>query len=612
MNTISGIKPSEQIKERLNIVDIIREYVPSLKSTGANFKALCPFHNEKTPSFIVSPEKQIWHCFGCGKGGDIFNFVMEIEGIEFVDALRLLADKAGIKLATYDKKLDSKRNRILEVLEEAQDYFHKSLFTFKAKQALDYLLKRKISKKTIAEFKLGYAFDEWHSLESFLKGKDFSAQDIFDSGLLVKDSSGRIYDRFRKRVMFPITNVHGQVIGFGGRILETSSSDKEQAKYVNTPQTLVYDKSRTLYALDKAKQEIRKKRFIVVTEGYMDTISSHQAGIKNVIASSGTAFTLDQINLIKRYTKNLALAFDIDIAGDTATKRSIDLALSSGMNAKVVLLPKGKDPDECIRTDPKIWVKAINSKVPVMEYYFKTTLKDFDAANIEQKKRVAARLLPIISRIFDPIEKEHYLKKLSEEIQVEVSTLKEALEKYPSARTYSYPSRDRSRKRLSEEETEQNRRIKQALDLLFALCLNFPENIPFLISEIESPNMIPLSSYRNLYTLIRLFYNKKEKFDLPEFQACLSKKFPKINQKIDLLLLKTSQAKNKSEDDAKKEIQALAKRFKVFYYKKKLKELEFSLKEKEKEVSRAKKAETRQLLSEFSKISKKLDVILRE
>jgi len=313
------MKPSDQIKEKLNIVDVIREYVPGLKQVGANHKALCPFHKEKTPSFIVSPDKQVWHCFGCDRGGDIFKFIMEIEGIEFKDALRILAKKAGIELKPWDRSLSTKRSRLLKILDLASIFFQKTLESDQGKIAQGYLAKRKVNSSVAEEFKLGYAPDAWDKLLSFLKARGYKEQEIFEAGLTVKKGQ-RSYDRFRNRLMFPILDVHGNVVGFTGRIL--GKEIEGQGKYVNTPQTLVYDKSRVLYGLSKAKEAIRKQDLCILVEGQVDVIASHQTGVKNVVAVSGSALTLPQINLIKRFTQNIALAFDVDIAGSSATKRN--------------------------------------------------------------------------------------------------------------------------------------------------------------------------------------------------------------------------------------------------------------------------------------------------
>lgn len=394
-------KPSEEIKQRLNIVDVVGEYV-QLKKAGQNYRACCPFHNEKTPSFMVSEDKQIFKCFGCGEGGDVFGFVMKMEGIEFVDALKILAGKAGVELKRQDPKIQSKRNRILETLDLAAKFFNKALTeSQEGSIAREYLKKRKIENITQDEFMLGYSPDSWDMLTRFLKKRGYKDEEIVESGLVVRKDSGLgYYDRFRGRLMFPIWDIHNNVIGFGGRVL---SGDEKQAKYINSPQGFVYDKSRILYGINKAKQDIRKEDCVIIVEGYTDVIASYETGIKNTVSASGTALTAEQIDLIKRYTNNMILSFDMDAAGDMATKRGIEMAQVKGMNIKILQLPQGKDPDECIREDLKNWQKAVESSQSIMDYYFANILKDLDLEKVEDKKKAAAGLLTQIKNISNKI-----------------------------------------------------------------------------------------------------------------------------------------------------------------------------------------------------------------
>ena len=324
--------PIDEIKQRLDVVDIVREYVP-LQQAGTNWRARCPFHNEKTPSFMVSKEKQIWHCFGCGKGGDLIEFVKEIEGIEFPEALRILAQKAGVVLRRQDPKVISVKTRLFDLMAEATNFFIGKLNFIEAGQARKYLAERGLKEETLKEWQIGWALDSWDELAKYLQNKGFSDNQIVASGMVVKKQSGAgHYDRFRGRIMFPIFDVSGSVVGFTGRIL--IETDKSGGKYVNTPQTTIYDKSRVIFGLDKAKQEIRKKDLAVVVEGQMDVIASHQVGVCNVVASSGTALTNQQVGLLSRYTKNLAFCFDADSAGEQATKRGIDIALANTRSSK--------------------------------------------------------------------------------------------------------------------------------------------------------------------------------------------------------------------------------------------------------------------------------------
>ena len=321
--------PTEEIKKRLDIVDLLGEYI-KLKQAGSNFKALCPFHNEKTPSFMISPEKQIWHCFGCSKGGDQFTFIQEMEGVEFPEALRILARRAGVQLTYHNPEFHNQKTRLLDLLRTISEYWHQILLKDdSAENIRKYLSDRKINSQTIEDFNFGYAKDSWDDAIKYLQAKDFSLKEINDAGISVAGDRGKPYDRFRGRLIFPIRDVHGNVVGFTARKMQ---EEDKGGKYINSPQTAVYNKSSILYNLDLAKQEIKRLGYAILVEGNMDAVASYQAGTKNVIAVSGTALTLDQIDILKRYTINVMIAFDADVAGTNANLRGIDLAWQAGFN----------------------------------------------------------------------------------------------------------------------------------------------------------------------------------------------------------------------------------------------------------------------------------------
>ncbi len=424
---------TQAIKDRVDIVQLIQEYLP-LKKAGANWKAPCPFHHEKTPSFMVHPEKQIWHCFGCGKGGDIFTFVQEMEGLDFSETLKLLADRAGIKIESsqYNEINKSQKNRIYEINSKAAYFFHHFLTEMSsAAQAREYLLKeRALKNEALIDWQIGFIPDQWELLTQYLIKKGFGIDDLVASGLTVKnDERKSYYDRFRGRIMFPIHDVHGNIAGFTGRILvETENSG---GKYVNTPQTIVYDKSRLIYGLNKAKQEIKMKDLAVLVEGQMDVIACHEAGMKNVIAASGTALTDEQVHLIKRYTNNIAMAFDADSAGQNAAKRGIDVALLAGLNIKVINIPEGagKDADECLKKNPDVWFKSVNEATGIMEWYFSNILKDANLSDPKIKQRSADALLTEIAKIPFAVEREAWIKKMSEILGADTAILLEELRK---------------------------------------------------------------------------------------------------------------------------------------------------------------------------------------
>jgi DNA primase len=423
--------PIYEIKNRLDILEVISSYI-KLQKAGVNYRAVCPFHSEKKPSFFVSPVRQIWHCFGCGIGGDIFKFVMQIEGVEFGDALRILAQRAGVELKKQTPEYDkwrSERERLYEICEWATKFFEKQLKeSLIGKESKKYLLSRGISEESIKKWRIGYAPDVWQGLSDFLNSRGYRKEEIGKAGLALTSEQGSFYDRFRGRIIFPIFDLNSQIVGFGGRVFK--EKDKaEIAKYVNTPNTILYDKSRILYGLDSAKVEIRKKDNCILVEGYTDTIMCHQAGSVNVVATSGTALTPYQLKILKRYTENLTLGFDMDVAGDTATKRGIDLAQNQGFNIKIIRLPEGKDAADIILKNPKEWEKAIGGAKSILDFYFESAFSQKDPKTPEGKREISKILLPIIKRIPNQIERFFWIQKLAKELEVKEENIIEELKK---------------------------------------------------------------------------------------------------------------------------------------------------------------------------------------
>lgn len=424
----------EEIKNKLNVLDVVSGYV-KLTKTGINYRGVCPFHSEKKPSFFVSPTRQMWHCFGCGAGSSIFDFVMKIEGVEFADALRILANKAGVQLKRENKELSTERQRLYEICQLACSFFEKQLeASAVGKEAKAYLLSRGITEDSIKKWRLGYSPDTWNGLSDFLVGKNFQRHEIVKAGLAIEKEGGRgdSYDRFRGRIMFPVFGLNSEVLGFGGRVFK-QGSDKEVAKYINTPQTMLYDKSGILYGLNQAKLSVRKQNECVVTEGYTDVIMCHQAGFENTVAASGTALTEKHLTILKRYTENLILAFDMDVAGDSATKRGITLAQEQGFNLKVINSygegAKKSDPAEIILKDPKIWEQVLSGARSIMDYYFDSSFAKFDAKTPEGKKEIGKVLLPVIQKLASKIEQAHWVEKLSQMLGVREEVIQEELSK---------------------------------------------------------------------------------------------------------------------------------------------------------------------------------------
>ncbi len=410
----------DEIKQRINIVEVIQEYLP-LKKAGTNWKGLCPFHGEKSPSFMVSEDRMMFHCFGCGEHGDVFTFLMKQEGYEFPEVLKLLADRAGVKIERRDPKIAHERNLLSEIADISSRFYQKVLTDSpQAETARQYLGKRDLKKETAAAFGIGFAPDGWENLCNFLNKRGYKDDDIINSGLALRSVNGRgIYDRFRKRVMFTIKNAQGQVVGFTGRLLpEDEKKPDAGGKYVNTPESALYHKGSVLYGLDQAKQEIKKHDLAVLVEGNMDVVSSHQAGIRNVIAASGTALTDDQLRLLGRYTRRLAVAFDADAAGDSAAKKGIILALRAGFLVKVIIIPEGagKDPDDCVRKDPQLWRTAIEKAIDVIDFLVQSARAKFDLRSVEGKRAAVEQILPIVAEVGDPVVAAHYLKVLAEAV----------------------------------------------------------------------------------------------------------------------------------------------------------------------------------------------------
>lgn len=450
----------EEIRSKIDLVAFISEFLP-LKKAGRNFKAPCPFHNEKIPSFMVSPERQIWKCFGCQKGGDIFGFLMEMERMEFGEALRVLAKRAGITLQTYrPTQGEAEKEKLFEINHLAGEFFHYLLLNHKiGKRALNYILQRGITKDSLAQFKIGYSPSMWEELQKFLVGKKgYKAEDLEKAGLViptshVPPSSSRYYDRFRDRLMFPLSDHRGNIVGFAGRLLDPNA---KEAKYVNTPETLIYHKSELLYPLQITKEDIKKENKVVVVEGELDAISSYQVGIKNVVAIKGSALTELQSRLLKRFTENLILSLDSDAAGDMAARRGIEIADGLGLNIKVVVLEKYKDPDEAAQKEPAYLREQIEKAENVYDFYINSAFKRFGGRTAEEKKKIGQETVPILAKVEDEIVKDVYIKKLADRLGVNEESIILQIEKFKTkaplvVRSAVEPVAQKSRREILEE-----------------------------------------------------------------------------------------------------------------------------------------------------------------
>lgn len=455
----------EQIKEKLDLVDLIQSYL-RLQKAGTNYKALCPFHKERNPSFYVSPSRQMWHCFSCNRGGDHFQFIMEHENVEFIESLKILSKMAGVELRREDARVRTERLKLTEILEKAKEFYKTNLKS--RNDVKEYLFERGLKQETIEEFELGYSEANWERLYQHLRQDGYSNEDLVKSGLIVQKNSSdanfpiSFYDRFRSRIMFPIHDSLGNVAGFSGRIFEKdfigashTESGTEPAKYINTPGTILYDKSKILYGFHKAKNEIRKQNFCVLVEGQMDLIMSHQAGVLNAVGLSGTALTEIHLQKIFRISPNLFFALDPDQAGLLATKRNIDLALKQNFEVKVIEL-KEDDPADLIKKDSQSWLHLVKSAKPIIDYYL-SLLRNKIKDERELLLAVSRIIIPYLSSVQNHLDQVHWVKETAGVLKIKEEPIWEEI-----ARCKNKPKKAESEK----NETESGFKRRSRRDLL--------------------------------------------------------------------------------------------------------------------------------------------------
>lgn len=528
----------EEIKNRLDIVDVINGYVP-LKKSGRNFKALSPFHQEKNPSFMVSPEKNIWHDFSTGEGGDIFTFVMRMEGIDFVDALEMLARKAGVTLTRRASKDSSnKKAKLYQALEAAAKYYHLALS--KNKSALDYLKKQRgLKPETIRKFMIGYAPNKSDALSIYLTTKGFDGPTLMQAGLAGQRDSRSLYDWFRGRIVFPIYDSQGRIVGFSGRVLDENS---DAAKYINSPQTSVYNKSLAIFGLAQAKEAIREVDSVIIVEGNMDVIGLANSNKNNVVAVSGTALTLDQLTVLARITKNIWLCFDADEAGLNATQKAIDLTnqLPERMSVqlKVVSLDSAKDPDELVRRDLKLWDKAAANAKYAVDYLFDLAFEKFNAKTASGKKQISNFLTPTLVRLKDEVEKDHYIKELAERLDVSYSAVRQKVSAKASSTANLVVLQDTTASQP--QRASRNEVIEQNI---LELVLAYPPTSAVL-SELK------ISTISNRYRSIFDYFKKHPQATL----AKIIQNLPEVENDVKILALRgEEQFSDLSEQDLKME-----------------------------------------------------------
>ncbi len=531
----------EEVKQKTDIVEYIGSRIHLIKA-GRNFRALCPFHSEKSASFVISPERQIWHCFGaCHEGGDVIKFAMKWDNVTFFEALKELAERAGVKLAesAIADQAWERKERLLRINNLAAKYYEYVLQNTPVGQAaMDYLLKRGMRQAIIKTFRIGYAPRSWDSLKSFYRKHNFTDQELIDAGLLIQNENGRTYDRFRGRIMFPLCDLRGDIIGFSGRILNAS---EREAKYINTPETLIYHKRETLYGIHITKDSIRKSGYAILVEGEFDMITPYMHGIDQVVAIKGSAVTREQLQILKRLTNKIILALDADEAGEDAMRRGIQEAEKQDFELQVVMFEGGKDPDELLREDPVAFKKALKSAVPVYDFIISMAEKRFPGEDPFAKKRVGDFVIPFVSRIRNPIVQSHYIKKLAANLNVGEDAIASTIKKYRFNMPEKKPVfiRDSRRQALSRHDSMQKYLLSQLLQS------EKPYQVYDQICEVVAPEDFSVPAYGKVFSALGLFRKNYTDFVQPVFLKTLP---PELIPAFDEVLLYNSSEHDHPQD----------------------------------------------------------------
>lgn len=573
-----------QIREKIDIVSLISEYIP-LKKMGRNFTTVCPFHNEKSPSFVVSPERQIWHCFGCGKGGDCFTFLMEYENLEFVEALRILGKKTGVEI----KKLEnyqgaSKKEKIYKINNLAAEYYHYILTSHKAgEEALRYLIKdRGLNRKLIDSFNLGFAPGGESLTKYLLVKKKYPRGDLYEAGI-VAGGGARTYDFFRNRIIFPLADHRGNVVGFSARVY---GSSQEQPKYLNSRETFAYHKGSMFFGLDRAWESIKKAENAIIMEGELDVISSFKEGIENAIAIKGTALTAEQALLISRFTPKITLCLDQDEAGFNATKRSLPVLEERGLTVSVAVLSGGKDPDAAIKDNPNEFKKDLKNDIPVYDFILDRLLNEYDKKSPMGKKKISDEILPLIAIISNEVVKEHYLKKLGENIDTSFETLQREIEKNQKVK--------KEETRIVKKDKRERREVLEEY-LLGLLVQNKKPKFPAIKAQenLDGYKFIN-ASYGFIFKQLCEFLKVNENLDT-QFQKSLDQNLLKTYNMLYILPIPGIT----EEDLFEKEIEKTSLELKITYLKERIREIGKKLKNENLNSSK----EEEKLKEEFSKVA---------
>ncbi|HUM57103.1 MAG TPA: DNA primase [Candidatus Woesebacteria bacterium] len=599
----------QEVKDANNIVEIVGEKI-DLRPSGSSFKARCPFHSEKTPSFFVHPEMQRYRCFGCGATGDVLDFLQNYDGMTFYEALKYLADRASITLKDFNRTSeDEEREQLLGILNLAKEYYHYLLTQHEAgKPALAYLKERGTNSQSIKLFNLGYSLSSWDGLIKYLhQKKKYPLELIAKTGLIIKGKGDRYYDRFRGRVMFPLKNHRGQVVGFSGRLL---TAQAKEAKYINSPETSLYHKSKLLYGYSELFREIRKANKVVVVEGEFDVISSAQAHVNNVVAIKGSALTADQVDLLARVSDSVILAFDADEAGINACKRAITLMKDKDIDLRVIDFPALhqlatakdlKDPDDFARQEPKLWRQAVDQAISIYSFLLNTTLAHYDAETPDGKRKIIDELAPIINGIDHLVEKEFYLQKLSEKLNVKLGLIKEDIARVAEKKNKKTtvvkvkpPIEPNKQKAKSHQEIME----EYLLFLLFHLEKNaFEEGVNNIIGlKWQTPG---------LSNIVDILSRELKNFDLEKFSKRLAEDLKAILMEI---LLNPEFEKNIKNTTPKREWQRVLEQVKKNIVHSEIEAINQEINELDKKNQRTKDEEQRldQLLEQIVQMQRQL------
>ena len=575
-----------QIREKIDIVSFISEFIP-LKKMGHNFKANCPFHGEKTPSFVVSPERQIWHCFGCGKGGDVYTFLMEYERLEFPEALRTLAKRTGVELTNRERNsgLATQKERLYQINSLTKEYYHYVLLNHPAgKRALEYLKNRGITQKIIETFMLGFAPTRNALTKYLLSKKKFAREDLVASGVAFQRGSD-IVDFFRGRLMFPLIDHRDNVVGFAGRILDNNDTT---SKYINTRETLIYHKGEQFYGLNITKDAIRRENQAIIVEGEFDAISCFENGVANVVAIKGTALTEAQVNLLGRFAQKITFCFDGDKAGQEAIKRSLAVVEKKGLTPTVIEIPGGKDPDEALKNEPGLFKKSLREDVSIYDYLFEKTLTAVDRETVDGKKQFADQLLPVIATIKNEIIKEHYIKKISSVLDTSYESIVRELEKLRQPRTAPQKAVEEKQKRSKEEILEEYLLALIVQNLMPKKALETAMNV---LSEVLPKER----AYHKIMDHLLSHFERHENFDGNIFGDGLPKELVPVYDTCFLVSLPTFP----DDEHAFNEIRKIATQIKKVYIQKKLKSLSVQIQQSEKDGNEKEAEDLRKTYASF-------------